>query len=146
DLPAGRAIQAADQGQKRSLPTAGRAKDCIELSLLHLDIYTTQYFSSVVIGITYVFYFHDAHTVYLASFLFLYSICDKIAFGFIRMTGIHDISTAMISKPAPAAVTRTKWWGVTMTFSAAFPNSVPRVPAISRLARYASGNAAIATR
>ena len=33
-----------------------------------------------------------------------------------------------------------------MTFSAAFPNSVPRVPAISRLARYASGNAAIATR
>ena len=65
----------------------------------------------------------------------LYSICAKICFGFSRIVEILDTSTAATSRTPPTIATSMKCCGVTMTFSAALPNSVPRVPAICLLER-----------
>ena len=65
----------------------------------------------------------------------LYSICAKICLGFNRMVEILDTSTAATSRTPPTMATSIKCSGVTMTFSAALPNSVPRVPATCLLDR-----------
>ena len=65
----------------------------------------------------------------------LYSICAKICLGFNRMVEILDTSTAATSRMPPTMATSMKCSGVTMTFSAALPNSVPRVPATCLLDR-----------
>ena len=64
-----------------------------------------------------------------------YSICDKICLGFSRMIEILDTSTAATSRTPPTTATSRKCSGVTITFSAALPNSVPRVPATCLLER-----------
>ena len=65
----------------------------------------------------------------------LYSICAKICLGFKRRDEMLDTSTAATSKMPPTIATSMKCSGVTMTFSAALPNSVPRVPATCLLDR-----------
>ena len=45
------------------------------------------------------------------------------------MVEILDTSTAATSRIPPTIATSIKCCGVTMTFSAALPNSVPRTPA-----------------
>ncbi len=57
---------------------------------------------------------------------------------------MQDTATAKVRRISPAIAVKAKCDVVTVTFSTAFPNRAPSIPAACLLSKYARGNAAAA--